>query len=922
MECGSSSRGLIALVDIVIAKRKADPGNSVLSLRRTLAAVAAAALSVAGLAVVAAAPVAAQTVSLAASSVTDTTATLTISGHTTAWYHKQTAPTAGTCSSVIAAGTDTASLTSLATGTDHTYTAYSDSTCTTANELASASFTTAGVVLSRPSLIAPEGRTATYKVSLATEPSASVTVTLSASGTSDSDITFDTDSVTTGNQTTLTFTTTNYSTAQTVTVAAAEETDATDKAYGTATITHTADSGYHSTTVDLAVSEGDNDVCQGTTAVGGSLVTSGGLVDDCNTLLAAKSMIAGTKTSLDDWSTGRAIEDWAGINTSHNRVSEFVPGFSLPRDGMLPNTIGDLTALGDIRLGNPGGTDMSGPIPDEISNLINLRTIDFGYNDFYGPIPSGLCNAKHLSWLALDYNRLSGTIPACLGNLTRLDTLWLGSNDLSGSFPTALSSLRNLRQLSLFSLGLSGSIPSSLGNLTRLEQLNIQNNNLTGSIPASLGNLTSLKSLKMWNNSLTGCVPANLISFVTAGNEEDGDKKINPQSGGNLSVCDGITISKARLSVPDGTTGTYTVRLSTAPSAPVTVMLSGMGDDDITFDTDISALGRQNTLSFTTSNWNTVKTVTVNSADDNDGSDGTVTITHTATSTDADYNNITSTVTATQADDATRIIIYDITSNSAWLHLIGRSLDTQGSTQWSWKRTEPTNTTCKRSDRARTTIRLLGLTPATDYTYKSYSDNNCTTEVASVSFTTAGIALSRPAIIAPEGRTASYSVKLATAPSTSVTVTATVSGDSDITIDTDPTMSGNQNTLTFTASNYSTAQTVTVAAAEETGATDKAYGTATVTHTADSGYHSATADLAVSEGDNDVCQGTTAVGGSLVTSGGLVDDCNTLLAAKSMLSGTSTTLANWSTASAINSWTGVAAGSRVTEINLGPQHLM
>ena len=72
-------------------------------------------------------------VTLSASSVEATTATLTIANHTGAWYYKYTVPAtpAGSCSSVVASGTTTASLTGLAANTNHTFKAYSDSGCTT-----------------------------------------------------------------------------------------------------------------------------------------------------------------------------------------------------------------------------------------------------------------------------------------------------------------------------------------------------------------------------------------------------------------------------------------------------------------------------------------------------------------------------------------------------------------------------------------------------------------------------------------------------------------------------------------------------------------------------------------------------------------------------------------------------------------------
>ena len=79
--------------------------------------------------------------SLSASSVTQTSATLTLAGHTGNWYLKETSPSTGTCSSAISGGTH--SLSSLTGGTTYTYKAYSDSACST--EIASETFTTTAI---------------------------------------------------------------------------------------------------------------------------------------------------------------------------------------------------------------------------------------------------------------------------------------------------------------------------------------------------------------------------------------------------------------------------------------------------------------------------------------------------------------------------------------------------------------------------------------------------------------------------------------------------------------------------------------------------------------------------------------------------------------------------------------------------------
>ena len=78
-------------------------------------------------------------VTLTASNIAATTATLTIAGHTGAWYYKANNAPHTTCSASAVSGAST-NLTGLAAGTSYVYTAYSNSGCTTL--LAQESFTT------------------------------------------------------------------------------------------------------------------------------------------------------------------------------------------------------------------------------------------------------------------------------------------------------------------------------------------------------------------------------------------------------------------------------------------------------------------------------------------------------------------------------------------------------------------------------------------------------------------------------------------------------------------------------------------------------------------------------------------------------------------------------------------------------------
>ena len=88
-------------------------------------------------------------ITLAASDPTAGGATLTISNHTGSWHYKHTAPHEGTCSDAVSGAT--AAVTGLTAGTPYTFKAYSDSACS--NEIAAAAeFTTLGVSASNLSV--------------------------------------------------------------------------------------------------------------------------------------------------------------------------------------------------------------------------------------------------------------------------------------------------------------------------------------------------------------------------------------------------------------------------------------------------------------------------------------------------------------------------------------------------------------------------------------------------------------------------------------------------------------------------------------------------------------------------------------------------------------------------------------------------
>lgn len=56
-------------------------------------------------------------------------------------------------------------------------------------------------------------------------------------------------------------------------------------------------------------------------------------------------------------------------------------------------------------------SELSGPIPPEIGELVNLTTLDLGDNQLTGEIPAEIGNLINLSYLNLSNNQFTGIIP-------------------------------------------------------------------------------------------------------------------------------------------------------------------------------------------------------------------------------------------------------------------------------------------------------------------------------------------------------------------------------------------------------------------------------------------------------------------------------------------------------------------------------
>ena len=94
----------------------------------------------------------------------------------------------------------------------------------------------------------------------------------------------------------------------------------------------------------------------------------------------------------------------------------------------------------------------------------------------------------------------------------------------------------------------------------------------------------------------------------------------------------GVTVSEASLSITEGKSGTYEVKLDTQPTADVTITVASSDEGAVTV-TPAS-------LTFAAGNWNTARAVTVEAVQDEDIADETATLTHVAAGGDTNYAGI------------------------------------------------------------------------------------------------------------------------------------------------------------------------------------------------------------------------------------------------------------------------------------------
>ena len=661
-----------------------------------------------------------------------------------------------------------------------------------------------------------EGGTADYTVRLATQPASDVEVAISGHAGTDASVSGDT--LSSDNK--LTFTPSTWSTPQTVRVAAAEDDDAGDDEV---TLTHTAaGADYGSAVADLAVAIADDD-------------TPGLLFDPVEGLLVSEGSSADYTVRLATQPASDvevAISGYSGTDAS-------VSGDTLSSDNKLTFTPSTWSTPQTVRVAAAEDDDAG---DDEVTLAHAASGADYGAvaADFSASIADN--DSPGLVFVPAD--GLAVVEGGSADYTVRLATR------PSGDVEVAVSGYSGT------DLSVSGDTLSSDNKLTFTPS--------TWSTPQTV-RVAAAEDEDAADDTVT--LTHNVSGADYAGTAADLKVAISDDDAPGL-----VFDPPETLSVGEGGSADYTVRLATRPSGDVEVAVSGYSGTDASVSGDMLTAG---SLTFTPANWNQPQTVSVAAAEDDDTADDEVTLVHSASG--ADYAGKTADLEVAISDDDTPELVFD----PAETLLVGEG----GTADYTVRlASEPaSDVTVAISGFAGSDASISGDTLTADFkltfttanwnqpqtvsvaaaedddagddevtlthtaSRAGYASTTADLKVAISDDDAPGLVFDLPVTLSVgEGGSADYTVKLATRPSGDVEVAISGFAGTDVSISGATLTAGS---LTFTPANWNQAQTVSVAAAEDDDAGDDMV---TLTHTAaGADYGSITADLEVAISDND-----------------------------------------------------------------------
>lgn len=158
--------------------------------------------------------------------------------------------------------------------------------------------------------------------------------------------------------------------------------------------------------------------------------------------------------------------------------------------GTLPSILEACPKLSTVDLSS---NEFNGRIPRTFFSSGSLMSLNLSGNHFTGPISIGggrvsellyLPSSPVIEYLDLSRNSLSGSLPTELGNVINLKLLDIAKNGFVGQIPKELHKLSKLEYLDLSDNKFSGEIPDNLPS--SLTVFNVSYNDLRGSVPENL----------------------------------------------------------------------------------------------------------------------------------------------------------------------------------------------------------------------------------------------------------------------------------------------------------------------------------------------------------------------------------------------------------------------------------------------------
>ena len=529
---------------------------------------------------------------------------------------------------------------------------------------------TAGVSITPTQRTIAEGDSDSYQVVLTSQPTHDVTLAITHSG--DQDIGIDDQE--------LVFTGSDWKTAQTVTVSAVQDDDASDDA---ATFSHrvtSTDTDYNGTTVpDVAVSVTDDETA-GVKITPTELTVSEGGSGGYQVMLTSQPAHDVTLTISSSGDGDISIPEREMIFTGSDwDRAQTVTVLALQDDDAIDDTAtfshraasadGDYngTTVADV---NVTATD------DETANVSitpTLLTLSEGGSDDYRMVltaqPAGDVtvaithngdpdigiDAGSLTFTARNWNKPQAvTVEASPDDDAVNDSATLAHSTTSSDGTYDHLILSDVR-ISASDDDRAGvritpttlSIPEGASTTYRVVLTSRPANTVHLSVSSDNWDLTpSPDSLtfdpKDWNVPQTVRVRAaqdddardDKARFSHAAASTDPNYHGIPVGEVEITVRDnesaGVKVTPTRLEMPEDASTTYTVALTSRPSRPVVVALSHSGDPDVSAD-----LAQ---VVFEPSEWDNPGTVTVQAARDADAVDDVATLRHSASSTDSTYD--------------------------------------------------------------------------------------------------------------------------------------------------------------------------------------------------------------------------------------------------------------------------------------------